>query len=211
MDTAHHGNAHYAPNIRQLRHDLLNPLNVLFGMTKVLLDMELTETQRTCVQACRNSAERLLDMAHHLERYLEESSAHDPAGPAQLADLCSIAAARVDKPFDRDTLLQVVRELAPVPAPRILLVDDAPEIAVLVRTFLQETSCTLDVVADGESAVAQAASQSYDLVHHGHRSAGPRWRDRCARHPRRGSGAGRETNAGRRDVGRRERVSADHV
>lgn len=150
--------------LRQLRHDLLNPLNVLFGMTKVLLEMPLTDTQRTCVQACRNSAQRLLEIAHDLDRYFEPPSAHDMAGPAQLADLCSIAAARVDKPFDRETLVAVVRELAPVAQPRILLVDDAPEIGVLVETYLSNLGCQLDIVADGERAVAQASSQPYDLV-----------------------------------------------
>jgi CheY-like chemotaxis protein len=149
--------------IRQLRHDLLNPLNVLCGMTKVLLDLELTDLQRTCVQACRNAAERLLDLAQNLERY-QKSAATAIDGPAQLADLCSIAAARVDKPFDRDTLLGVITSLAPVAAPRILLVDDAPDVAMLVRAYLTETQCTVDVVADGERAVAQATSQPYDLV-----------------------------------------------
>jgi CheY-like chemotaxis protein len=82
----------------------------------------------------------------------------------QLADLCSIAAARVDKPFDREALLTVITQLAPVPAPRILLVDDAPDIALLVRAYLKDTRCTVDVVAEGERAVAQASSQLYDLV-----------------------------------------------
>jgi CheY-like chemotaxis protein len=149
--------------IRRLRHDLLNPLNVLFGMSKLLLATELTDTQRTCVQACLRAAERLLDLAQNLERYQRQPE-NGIDGPAQLADLCSIAAARVDKPFDRDTLLSVVRHLAPVPAPRILLVDDAPDIAVLVRAYLKDTSCEVDVVGDGERAVAQATSQSYDLV-----------------------------------------------
>jgi CheY-like chemotaxis protein len=149
--------------VRQLRHDLLNPLNVLSGMTKVLLDSELTDIQRACVQACRNATERLLDMAQNLERY-RQPTPRDIDGPAQLADLCSIAAARVDKPFDRDTLLDVVTRLAPVPSPRILLVDDAPDIAMLVRAYLKGTQCTVEVVVDGERAVAQATSQPYDLV-----------------------------------------------
>lgn len=149
--------------MRRLRHDLLNPLNVLFGMTKLLLDSELTDVQRTCAQACRNAAERLLDLAHNLERYQQQAdNAID--GPTQLADLCSIAAARVDKPFDREALLDVIERLAPVAAPRILLVDDAPDIAVLVRSYLKDTRCAVDVVADGERAVAQASSQPYDLV-----------------------------------------------
>jgi CheY-like chemotaxis protein len=148
---------------RQLRHDLLNSLNVLIGMTRILLDTEMTPTQRTCVQACRNAAERLLEMANHLDRYGQQA-ANGIDGPTQLADLCSIAAARVDKPFDRDTLLAVIERLAPVRSPRILLVDDAPEISVLVRAFLNGTRSVLDVVGDGERAVAQATSQPYDLV-----------------------------------------------
>jgi CheY-like chemotaxis protein len=149
--------------VRRLRHDLLNPLNVLVGMSKILLDSELTDTQRTCVQACRNAAERLLDMANHLERYQQQpENAID--GPAQLADLCSIAAARVDKPFDRETLLNVIKRLAPGPSPHILLVDDAPDIAVLVRAYLKGTNSVIDVVTDGQRAVAQATSKSYDLV-----------------------------------------------
>jgi CheY-like chemotaxis protein/HPt (histidine-containing phosphotransfer) domain-containing protein len=148
--------------VARLRHDLLNPLNVLFGMTSVLLESELTEAQRTSVQACRNAAQQLLEIAKRLETYRQPQSAID--GPTQLADLCSIAAARVDKPFDRETLLSVIQRLAPVPAPRILLVDDAPDIALLVRAYLKDTKCSIDVVADGERAVAQASSQPYDLV-----------------------------------------------
>lgn len=146
----------------RLRHDLLNPLNVVFGMTTVLLEGELTETQRICVQACRNAAQQLLDIAERLETYQGSHPTFD--GPSQLADLCSIAAARVDKPFDRDTLLSVIKTLAPMPGPRILLVDDAPDIALLVRAYLKDTNCAVDVVADGERAVAQASSQPYDLV-----------------------------------------------
>lgn len=150
--------------IRQLRHDMLNSLNVLLGMTTALLDTGLTDMQRKAVTACRNSAQKLLEIAHHLETYQQSSTQTYTAGPIQLADLCSIAAARVDKPFDRDALLQVIGQLAPVPAPRILLVDDAPDIALLVRAYLKDTRCIVDVVADGERAVAQASSQPYDLV-----------------------------------------------
>jgi CheY-like chemotaxis protein len=148
--------------VRQLRHDLLNPLNVLFGMTTMLLETPLDDAQRKAVQACRNAAQTLLDIAHHLDTYEQTHSSID--GRSQLADLCSIAAARVDKPFDRETLLSVIRQLAPVPVPRILLVDDAPDIAVLVRAYLKDTRCTVDVVADGERAIAQASIEPYDLV-----------------------------------------------
>ena len=147
--------------VKQLRHDLLNYVNVLFGTTTVLLETDLSELQRTCVIACRNSAQYVLEIANHLQRYQQQETID---GQAQLADLCSIAAARIDKPFDREALLAVVRNLAPGPSPRILLVDDAPDIAVLVRAYLKDTSATVDVVADGQRAVAQASSQPYDLV-----------------------------------------------
>lgn len=147
--------------LKRLRHDLLNSLNVLAGTTAVLLETELSDVQRSCVQACRSTTERLRDIIEHLEQYQRETLID---GPHQLADLCSIAVARVDKPFDRDTLVSVVRRLTTTAAPRILVVDDAPDIAVLVRAYLKDTSCLVDVVADGERAVAQASSQAYDLV-----------------------------------------------
>jgi CheY-like chemotaxis protein len=47
---------------------------------------------------------------------------------------------------------------------RLLLVDDSPEIATLVGAYLKGTGFQLDVVDDGEQAVAQATSQKYDVV-----------------------------------------------
>jgi CheY-like chemotaxis protein/HPt (histidine-containing phosphotransfer) domain-containing protein len=132
-------------------------------MTTLLLDTELNDTQRKAVQACRSAAQKLLDIAHRLDTYQQMQGASID-GVNQLADLCSIAEGRVDKPFDREELLAVIKKLAPVAAPRILLVDDAPDIALLVRAYLKDTRCTVDVVADGERAVAQASSQPYDLV-----------------------------------------------
>lgn len=155
--TRHIGEA----GLRRLRHDLLNGLNVFVGTTTILLDTELTDVQKSCVRLCRSTADRLLKLANNLEEYQTDDHVD---GPKQLADLCSIAAARIDKPFDRDTLRDTIRRLAPVPNPRVLLVDDAPDIATLVHTFLRDTGCTIDVLADGERAVAQATSQPYDVV-----------------------------------------------
>lgn len=147
--------------IGRLRHDLLNSLNVLSGATTVLVGTQLTEQQRSCVQACQAAIDRLVELIKRLDAYEDEPDLH---GRAQLADLCSIAAARVDKPFDRTTLLDAIRGVTAAPTPRILLVDDAPDIGVLVRAYLKGTAATIDMVADGERAVAQASSQQYDVV-----------------------------------------------
>ncbi len=147
--------------LKRLRHDLLNPLNVLLGMTTMLLQSDLTPVQRAQIQTCRSTADRMLDTLNRLDEYQRETSIE---GPAQLADLCSIAAARIDKPFDRQAIVSAIQEFAPGPSPRILLVDDAPDIEVLVRAYIQDLGCELDVVADGERAVAQASMRQYDLV-----------------------------------------------
>lgn len=88
--------------LRQLRHDLLNPLNVLVGATSALQSSDLNETQRTWVRMIAATTERLQAIINDIETY-RDSPALD--GEERLADLCSIAAARVGKPFDRAHLL----------------------------------------------------------------------------------------------------------
>jgi CheY-like chemotaxis protein len=85
-------------------------------------------------------------------------------GQARLADLCSIAAARVGKPFDRTRLVDAIERVAGRGRLRILLVDDSPELATLVRTYLSDTGWNLDVVDTGERAVSQATTERYDVV-----------------------------------------------
>jgi CheY-like chemotaxis protein/HPt (histidine-containing phosphotransfer) domain-containing protein len=150
-----------AADLQQLRHDLLNPLHVMLGTTSVLLETELSEFQRTCVNALRSSAQKLVDLAENLQSYQSSPLAE---GRARLADLCSIAAARIAKPFDRARLIGTIEQVAGKRPLRILLVDDATEVAVLVRAFLNGTMWELDVVGDGERAVAQATTERYDLV-----------------------------------------------
>lgn len=144
-----------------LRHDLLNPLNVLVGAINALLGTELTAAQRGWVQMMGSTTNRLLEIAKGLEEY------HDTPGiegRARLADLLSIAAARVAKPFSRERLRGEIERIAGRRALRILLVDDSPELVQLVRTFLTGTGWTLDVVENGERAVAQATTEQYDVV-----------------------------------------------
>jgi CheY-like chemotaxis protein len=148
-------------DLRRLRHDLLNPLHVLLGTTSVLLETELSDFQRSCVLALRSSAQKLTDLAENLEAYQASPLAE---GRARLADLCSIAAARIGKPFDRERLITTIEQVAGKRPLRILLVDDAPEVAVLVRAFLRGTPWELDVVGDGERAVSQATTEQYDLL-----------------------------------------------
>jgi CheY-like chemotaxis protein/HPt (histidine-containing phosphotransfer) domain-containing protein len=147
--------------LRQLRHDLLNPLNVLIGATSALSAGDLNETERTWVRLIFSTAERLQAIVDNLEAY-QDASALD--GQARLADLCSIAAARLGKPFDRAQLIDTLERVAGPQPRRILLVDDAPELATLVRAYLNGTGWTLDVVESGERAVAQATTERYDVV-----------------------------------------------
>ena len=147
--------------IRQLRHDLLNPLNVLVGATGALSSSDLNETQRTWVRMISSTTERLQAIIDNIEAYYQEP-AFD--GQERLADLCSIAAARVGKPFDRAHLLDAVERVAGRNHLRILVVDDSPELATLVKTYMKGTGWHVDVVESGERAVAQATTERYDVV-----------------------------------------------
>ena len=146
---------------RQLRHDLLNPLNVLVGATGALSSSDLNETQRTWVRMIASTTERLQSIIDNLEAYRDQPTLD---GRERLADLCSIAAARVGKPFDRAHLIAAIERVAGSKPLRILLVDDSPELATLVRTYLKGTGWEIDVVESGERAVAQATVQQYDIV-----------------------------------------------
>ena len=148
--------------LAQLRHDLLNPLNVLDGATTALLGTELTETQRTWVRMLRSTSERMLAIVRGLDDDSEDAPLVE--GRARLADLLSIAAARVGKPFNREQLVTAVERVAGRRPLKILLVDDSPELVALVRTFLRDTSWELDVVENGERAVSQATTEQYDVV-----------------------------------------------
>jgi CheY-like chemotaxis protein len=150
-----------AADLQQLRHDLLNPLHVMLGTASVLLETELSDFQRTCVKALRSSAQKLVEIADNLQAYHGSPLAE---GRARLADLCSIAAARIGKPFDRERLVGTIERVAGKRPLRILLVDDAAEVAVLVRAFLSGTPWELVVVGDGERAMAQATTERFDLV-----------------------------------------------
>ncbi len=47
---------------------------------------------------------------------------------------------------------------------RVLLAEDAPDNAILVKTFLKDTGCRIDHVEDGSEAVRLFCEESYDLV-----------------------------------------------
>lgn len=164
-----------APRLRttrlaQLRHDLLNRLNVLTGATAALLETDLTDAQMAWVHMVRSTTERLVEIAESIDddETTDVSSPSRPTplveGRARLADLLSIAAARVGKPFTREQLVSTIEQVAGRQPLRILLVDDSPELVLLVKTFLQRRSWDLDVVENGERAVAQATTEHYDVV-----------------------------------------------
>jgi CheY-like chemotaxis protein/HPt (histidine-containing phosphotransfer) domain-containing protein len=163
MTSSRKSSAFNRDRLAQLRHDLLNPINVLEGATTALLGTELTDSQRAWVRMLRSTTDRLLEIV----RAIEDAEAHDPPmleGRARLADLLSIAAARVGKPFDREALVAAIQRVAGRRHLKILLVDDSPELVLLVRTFLRDTNWDLDVVENGERAVAQATTERYDVV-----------------------------------------------
>jgi CheY-like chemotaxis protein len=151
-----------ATGLRQLRHDLLNPLNVLVGATGALQSSDLNETQRTWLRMIASTIQRLQGIIDNIDAYRDRPALD---GQERLADLCSIAAARVGKPFDRPRLIDAIERVAGRGTPlRILLVDDSPDLATLVRTYLRDTGWDLDVVETGERAVAQATTERYDVV-----------------------------------------------
>jgi CheY-like chemotaxis protein len=151
-----------ATGLGQLRHDLLNPLNVLMGACGALSGSELTDAQRAWVRMIEAATRRVQGILDNLESYRQEPAMD---GQARLADLCSIAAARVGKPFDRARLIEAVEQVSGRQRGlRVLLVDDSPELAMLVRTYLKDTGWHLDIVETGERAVAQATTERYDVV-----------------------------------------------
>ena len=147
--------------LEALRHDLLNPLNVLAGATTGLLETDLSDRQRAWVRMIQSATARLHEAIENVGRYDSQALAD---GRARLADLCSIAAARVGKPFDRERLVRAIESVAGHRPLRILLVDDSPDLALLVRTYLNKTEWTLDVVETGERAVTEASTEQYDVV-----------------------------------------------
>lgn len=150
-----------AAGLRQLRHDLLNPLNVLVGATNALSQSELDPTQRAWLRLLESSTARLQEIISRIEGYRDATTLD---GLERLADLCSIAAARVAKPIDRQRLVDTIRRIVGPGRARVLVVDDSPELAMLVRTYLDGTGWDIDVVDTGERAVAQASTESYDVL-----------------------------------------------
>ena len=144
-----------------LRHDLLNTINVLIGATAGLAAGELTDAQRGWLRMIESATSRLSSLAERMGR---ETRARSDDGQARFADLCSIAAARVAKPFDRQRLLDAIRSVGGGAPLRILLVDDSPELVQVVRSYLEDTPWMLDDVENGERAVARAAVEHYDVV-----------------------------------------------
>lgn len=149
--------------LAQLRHDLLNPLNVLVGVAAALRQTELSDVQRGWVDMLESTTQGLEGI---VQRIGVDGAGADPRvdGRERLADLLSIAAARVGKPFTRDQLVAAIEHVAGRRPLRILLVDDSPALVWLVTTFLRDTGWEIDVVENGERAVAQGTSERYDVV-----------------------------------------------
>jgi CheY-like chemotaxis protein len=146
----------------RLRHDLLNPLNVIVGATGALTQTELDDSQRSWVLMLDSSIKRLQSIIDRIDQY---QTAPSLDGRARLADLCSIAEARVAKPIVRARLIDAIQQVVGSNRQaRILLVDDSPELLQLVRAYLQGTGWDVDVVETGERAVSKATTEPYDVV-----------------------------------------------
>jgi CheY-like chemotaxis protein len=144
-----------------LRHDLLNAVNVLAGAATGLVDGGLTDAQHGWLRMIQTATTRLQEVANNLDRYDGATLAD---GRQRFADLLSIAAARVAKPFDRTRLVSAIEAVAGKRPLRVLLVDDSPDLARLVETYLNRTGWTLEVVETGERAVSKATTEPYDVV-----------------------------------------------
>jgi CheY-like chemotaxis protein/HPt (histidine-containing phosphotransfer) domain-containing protein len=146
----------------RLRHDLMNPLNVIVGATGALMQTDLDEGQRSWLRMLDSSVQRLQTIIERIDAY---RTAPGLDGRARLADLCSIAEARVAKPIVRGRLIDAIQRIVGTNrAARILLVDDSPELVALVRVYLEGTGWEIDVVETGEGAVARATTEPYDVV-----------------------------------------------
>jgi CheY-like chemotaxis protein len=147
--------------LRQLRHDLANPLNVLTGIVDALLQSDLDHRQRAWVRMLATTTRQLQEIVERIDTYQRTPIGE---GRERLADLCSIAAARLGKPFDRARLLKTLERVTGSSRGRVLLVDDSDELAIVVHGYLEHTKWTLDMVDSGERAVAQATTERYDLL-----------------------------------------------
>ena len=146
----------------RLRHDLMNPLNVIVGATSALMQTDLDERQRSWLRMLDSSIKRLQSIIERMDTYRTASGID---GRARLADLCSIAEARVAKPIVRGRLIDAIKRVVGSNRPvRILLVDDSPDLVALVKVYLEDTGWEMDVVENGERAVAQATTEAYDVV-----------------------------------------------
>jgi CheY-like chemotaxis protein len=151
--------------LAQLRHDLNNPVTVLFGAMAMLSATPLSDEQERWVKSCRSA----LDRMSTLIQCIDEGG--EPAGKrideSQRARLEALGVTRqLAKPFDRSALLAVLEEVSADPDRRldILIVDDAVEISWLVSAFLENLPHRLTIAADGRAGCAMVKSGTFDLV-----------------------------------------------
>lgn len=83
-----------------------------------------------------------------------------PWRPSRLMDALTAA---VD-PGEESPMVASLASTPPEQAPRVLLVDDSPVHAAVVRRMLERLSCSVDVATDGAVAVGMVDRAPYDLV-----------------------------------------------
>ncbi len=129
----------HSPTIlRDLSHKLRTPLTGVLGMTEILSQETLTQTQREYVEDIRQSGAQLLSAINDL---FEETKTHTP-----------IAKDAKTKSNNKEI------------KKRILLVEDVLIVQKVHRMMLEKLDCRIDIASSGQQALALFRTNQYDAI-----------------------------------------------